>query len=150
MKRIFNRFFSDMNIFLKESFVGRAGFVLVLILLCGILTAVEKHRQISDVPWGSVLRENLLYFASMGALLFTFEFICFWRSSWLGGDTQSIILSTILSAVILYAEKSLIFTRLGMRFQHQVLMTGLPLLILLTPIALFMLFILMLGSKWTN
>lgn len=141
---------SDIGIFFEESFVLSIFFIIGLAVFAVLSASAEFFCQKSGIGFLSVLGSNLLFAFSLWIILCVFEFIFAWRSHYLGGETSAAVILLILLAVLSSIAKKATLNAAGIRFSHDWLFVFLPVLLVLVPIVLFVLYVFALGSSWSN
>lgn len=143
-------FKSDISIFCSESVLYIAIYSIFALIVCFIFVALELYNQSTNVAFSRVAIKAAALTIFVIILFTVSLFIVSWKSSLFGGE----IITNIGLATIWFVLSSLLNNALiawcGLNFEKSVFYTYLPVVILMSPFIIFNIFVLLLGSAWTN
>jgi len=146
-------FKSDISIFWSESVLYIAIYSIFALIVCFIFAALELYNQSTNVAFSRVAIKAAALTIFV-ILLFTVSlFIVSWKSSLFGGEIITNIVLATIWFVLSYLLNNALIAWCGLSFEKSVFYTYLPVVILMSPFIIFIIFnifVLLLGSAWKN
>lgn len=141
---------TDFCIFWKESATSIGLYAAFALVVCLLGTTFEYYRQTSTLSWPVIGVKFLLVMVANIALFTLALWVMGWKGRLLGSEIITSVGLIIAWGIASYAVQVLMNQHLALGLHHPRIYASITALLLLTPFAIFNVFILLLGSAFKN
>ena len=139
----------SVGLYVDEAGETSWGLLFVLGLAFVTVWPLESWRQTSSVPALKVGAYHAAFLVLAFFVLHAALYLIGWQHRWLG-EVPTMVLALAVATVTLFAAKRAMHRRAGLTFLAPNRMAFVPLLFVMLPVVLFLGFVTLLGSAWTN